>query len=171
LSESSSAKILVAMPAYNEEGYVGSMVLRARQYADEVIVLDDGSQDQTAKVAKLAGATVVSHQTNMGYGSTIQDIFTEAKKRDADVLVILDADYQHNPDEIPSVMDAISRGFDVVIGSREMKDNIIPTYRRIGQRILSVLTRVSSREKLSDTESGFRAYSKKAITGLKLKEK
>jgi len=171
LSESSPAKILVAMPAYNEEGYVGTMVLQARQYADEVIVLDDGSQDQTAKIARLAGATVVSHQTNMGYGSTIQDIFAEARKRDADVLVTLDADYQHNPDEIPSIVGAISRGFDVVIGSREMKDNIIPAYRRIGQRVLSALTRVASREKLSDTESGFRAYSRKAIMGLELKEK
>ena len=121
MSESSSAKILVAMPAYNEEGHVGSMVLQARQYADEVLVLDDGSQDQTAKVAKLAGATVVSHQTNMGYGSTIQDIFIEAKKRDTDILVILDADCQHNPDEIPSMVDAISRDFDVVVSSREMK--------------------------------------------------
>ena len=90
MSESSSSRILVAMPAYNEEGYVGSVVLQTRQYAGEVIVLDDGSQDRTANIARLAGATVISHPTNMGYGSTIQDIFTEAKKRDADVLVILD---------------------------------------------------------------------------------
>jgi glycosyltransferase involved in cell wall biosynthesis len=171
MDESSSPKIVIATPAYNEEKYIGSIVLRAQQYANEVIVVDDGSIDRTAKVAELAGATVVRHGENKGYGSAIQSILAEAKKQNADVLVILDADSQHNPDEIPSLVRAISEGFDVVIGSRETQANVIPAYRRIGQRVLSKLTYIASRKKLSDTESGFRAYSRKAIDGLELKEK
>ncbi|MDO8568812.1 MAG: glycosyltransferase family 2 protein [Dehalococcoidales bacterium] len=165
-----SPKIIVAMPAFNEEKYVGSLVLQVKQYADEVVVVDDGSRDRTARVAELAGATVVRHGENKGYGSAIQSIMSEARKRNADVLVILDADSQHNPDEIPVLVKAVADGADVVIGSREMQSNSIPAFRRTGQRVLARLTNIASRKNLSDTESGFRAYSKKAIINLELKE-
>lgn len=171
MSEKNPMKIIVGTPAYNEEKYIGSIVLQARQYADEVIVVDDGSTDRTNLIAGLAGAHVVRHTENKGYGSAIQSIMAEAATRNADILVILDADSQHNPDEIPSLIEAVSQDYDVVIGSREMQSNVIPPYRRVGQRILSNLTRILSREKLFDTESGFRAYSKKAINTLELKEK
>ena len=164
-------KTIVAMPAYNEEKYIGSLVLRIKRYAGEVIVVDDGSIDRTAMIAELAAATVVKHGENNGYGCAIQSIFAEAGKRNPEVLVILDADAQHNPDEIPSLVKAVTEGADVVIGSREMQRNVIPAYRRAGQRVLSGLTNVASQKKLSDTESGFRAYSRKAIAELELKEK
>ncbi|MFC1988474.1 glycosyltransferase family 2 protein [Chloroflexota bacterium] len=169
--DKSKLKVLVGMPAYNEEKYVGSLVLQARQYVDEVVVVDDGSSDRTSKVAELAGATVVRHAGNEGYGSAIQGILSKAKEKNADILVILDADSQHNPDEIPSLVKAVSEGSDVVIGSRTKQSNSIATYRRIGQKVLSLLTNIASRNKLSDTESGFRAYSRKAITTLELKER
>lgn len=123
-------KVIAAMPAYNEEKYIGSMVLQLRQYAEEVIVVDDGSIDRTSKIAGLAGATVVRHPQNKGYGSAIQSILAEAKKRNPDVLVILDADSQHNPDEVPYLVKAIAEGADVVIGSRKTQGNVIPAYRR-----------------------------------------
>ena len=171
MSEPTPMKIIVAMPAYNEEKYIGSIVLQSRKHVDRVLVVDDGSTDRTAMIAELAGATVVRHGENKGYGSAIQSIFAEAKKHDPDVLVILDADSQHNPDEIPSLVKAITEGADVVIGSREKQSKAIPRYRRLGQKVLSTLTNIASRERLSDTESGFRAYSRKAITELELKEK
>jgi len=118
MREPVSPKIIVALPAYNEEKYIGSVVLQAKKYANEVIVIDDGSTDRTAKIAKLAGATVIRHGENKGYGSAIQSILTEAKERATDILVLLDADSQHNPDEIPSLTKAISEGYDLVIGSR-----------------------------------------------------
>ena len=171
MNESPHPKIIAGMPAYNEAKYIGSLVLQVRQHADEVIVVDDGSSDHTARIAELAGATVVRHGENKGYGSAIQSLLAEAKKQNADILVILDADSQHNPEEIPSLIDAVSAGSDVVIGSREMRSNVIAPYRRLGQRVLSRLTYIASRKKLSDPESGFRAYSRKALATLELKEK
>lgn len=170
MNEQASPKIIVAMPAYNEQKYIGSIVLLARPYADEVVVVDDGSADNTSKIAELAGATVVRHADNKGYGSSIQRILAEAKKQKADILVILDADAQHDPDEIPVLTQAIHEGFDIVIGSREIQKSAIPRYRRLGQKVLAKLTNIASRQRLSDTESGFRAYSKKAIATLELKE-
>ena len=162
--------VLAGIPAYNEASYVGSVVLQARQYVDEVIVVDDGSTDNTAKVAKLAGATVIRHNENKGYGAAIQSILAEAKKINPDVLVLLDADSQHNPNEIPSLIKAVSEGFDLVIGSREAQKDKTPRYRRIGQKVILRSTRLASKTNISDSECGFRAFSKRAISELELNE-
>lgn len=158
------------MPAYNEAKYIGSVVLQARQYASEVIVVDDGSRDETARVAELAGAMVIRHGQNRGKGAAIQGIMAEAARRNADVLVLLDADAQHDPREIPALLSGIEQGFDVVIGSRKIRRSKIPFYRRVGQKVLSSATRVLSSGNVSDTESGFRALSRRAISQIHLKE-
>ena len=170
MKEPVSPKIIVAMPAYNEEKYIGSMVLQAQEYADGVIVIDDGSTDRTAKIAELAGATVIRHGENKGYGAAIQSILSEAKKSAPDMLVLLDADSQHDSEEIPRLIKPISEGFDLVIGSREWQRGNIPPYRRFGQRVISYFSRVLSKEKIFDSESGFRVFSKKAITMLEVTE-
>lgn len=159
------------MPAYNEERYIGSVILKAKQYADEVIVLDDGSTDDTSEIARLAGATVIQHEENRGYGAAIQSLLAAAKKKNPDILVLLDADAQHNPDEIPSLIKPIiSEDSDLVVGSRKQQRGQIPAYRRTGLRVISYFSGILSREKLSDTESGFRVFSRKAIAVLEPRE-
>ena len=145
-------------------------MLKTRQYVDETIVVDDGSTDQTAKVARLAGAIVVQHKQNEGYGSSIKTILAEARKNGVNILVLLDGDSQHNPDEIPELIKPISEGFDLVIGSREQQKNDIPGYRRVGQRVIARFSRLLSGKDPSDSESGFRVFSKKAIDLQDLKE-
>jgi len=168
-TQQTEVRVLAGIAAYNEASYVGSIVLQARQYVDEVIVVDDGSTDNTAKVAKLAGATVIRHDENRGKGAAIQSILAEAKKRSPDVLVLLDADSQHNPNEIPVLIKPISKGFDLVIGSREAQKDKTPRYRRIGQKVIFRSSRLASKANVADSESGFRALSPKAINELDLK--
>ena len=163
--------ILAGISAYNEARYVGSIVLQARQYVDEVIVVDDGSTDNTAMVAGLAGATVIRHTENRGKGAAIQSILAEAKRRNPDILVLLDADAQHDPNEIPALTKPISEGFDLVIGSREAQKDRTPRYRRIGQKVIFRSSRLASKTNIVDSESGFRALSPKAIKKLDLKAK
>ena len=170
MTKKPDSRILAAMPAYNEERYIGSIILKLRQYADDVLVVDDGSTDGTGEIARLAGATVVRHDSNMGKGAAVQDILAEARKRAPDILVLLDADAQHDPDDIPSLIKPILGGYDLVIGSREDQSDKTPRYRRLGQKILSYSTRAISKTTVVDTESGFRVLSRKAFNTLELKE-
>jgi len=163
-------KVIAAIPAYNEEKYIGTVVLKARRYVDEVVVVDDGSTDQTADVARLAGASVIHHPQNRGYGASVQTLLAEAKKKNPDVLVLLDADAQHNPDEIPNLIKPILSGSDIVIGSREQQRGSIPVYRRLGQKVLSYSSHLLSGKKVIESECGFRAFSPKAIAELKLRQ-
>jgi glycosyltransferase involved in cell wall biosynthesis len=169
-TQQTKVRVLAGIPAYNEARYVGSIVLQARQYVDEVIVVDDGSSDNTARVAELAGATVIRHSENKGYGAAIQSILAEARKRNPDVLVLLDADAQHDPNEIPTLIKPVLEGFDLVIGSREAQKDKTPRFRRIGKEVILRSTRLASKTNISDSECGFRAFSRRAISELELKE-
>lgn len=169
---STRPRVVVALPAFNEERYIGSVVLKARRHADEVIVFDDGSTDGTADVARLAGATVLRNPTNRGKGAAMCDVIAFVRQRPPDVLVFLDADGQHNPDEIPGLVRCIRDGYDLVIGSRRSGPIKAPLYRRLGQRILSFSTGLASRgRRVFDSESGFRALSPRMISEVELSEK
>ena len=171
MAEPAGPKVVVAMPAFNEERYIGTLVLKARKYADSVIVVDDGSRDGTAEIARLAGAFIIRHPENKGKGTAIQSILDEVKKEIPDVLILLDADSQHDPDEIPRLIKPVLDGYDLVVGSRKLEKNRIPFLRRIGQKILLQSTRTLTRNKITDSESGFKAFSRKAIAALELSQK
>ncbi len=160
-------KTLAAIPAWNQEKKVSSVVLLARKYVDNVLVIDDGSIDRTAEVAERAGATVVRHNGNRGYGAAIQSCFKYAKENNFDAMVILDSDGQHDPDQIPIVLKTIIDGkADLSIGSRFIGNNAkIPFYRKIGIGVITEITNIGSGKshKVLDSQSGFRAYSRKAI--------
>ena len=162
--------IIAAIPALNEETAIGSVVLRAKQHVDAVIVVDDGSYDKTAKIAELAGASVIRHDVNRGKGMSLRDAFLRAREMNADILVCLDGDGQHNPDEIPRLLIPIKNGeADMVIGSRFLDiRSDIPRYRQAGQKVLTSLTNTVSATKVTDSQSGFRAFSKKAIDTIPL---
>lgn len=151
--------ITVVIPALNEDISIGSMVIKTKKYADHVIVIDDGSTDDTAEIARLAGAYVIVHAKNGGKGEALKTGFREACKNGTKVIVTIDADGQHDPSEIPIVVGPIlSREADMVIGSRYLNGNNIPIYRRIGQKILDHATNVNSGVNVTDTQSGFRAF-------------
>ncbi len=157
-------KVAILLPAYNEEVAIASMILLSSKYADEVIVIDDGSTDRTKEVSQLAGATVLSHKINKGKGVALKTGFDYAKKYD--IIVTIDADGQHNPLEIPLLIKPIEEDIaDLVNGSRYInkQDTSTPKYRRIGQTVLDTATNIASGVKITDSQSGFRAFSSKCF--------
>lgn len=165
--------IIVAIPAFNEEVAIGSVVARCKKYVDTVIVVDDGSSDHTAEVARLVGANVVTHEKNGGYGAAIKTCFEVARNRGAEAMVIIDADGQHDPDSIPALIDKmVTDNADIVIGSRFVNDNVkaqnIPAYRKVGMMVLDNATALGSGYNITDSQSGYRLYSKNAIQNISL---
>ncbi len=165
-------KVIAAIPCYRTELYVGDVVSRAKKYVDQVIVVDDGSDDGTGEVAREAGALVIRHEKNRGYGEAIKSCFEAARSNGADILVTLDGDGQHNPDEIPRVISPILKGeANLVIGSRFLaNEHSVPRYRKFGIGVITFLWNFGSKVKVSDTQSGFRAYSKKVFESFPLRE-
>lgn len=169
-SLSSTAPALVAIPAYNEDRYIGSLVLKVRAAGYPVLVIDDGSSDQTADVAAAAGAEVVRHTENGGKASAVRTAFERAREMDVGALVLLDGDSQHDPVEVEQVLEPVIGGrADMVIGSRFAgTESRIPAWRRVGQHTLTLATNIGSGVPVTDSQSGFRAFSRRAIEGMRL---
>ncbi|MDD4448416.1 MAG: glycosyltransferase family 2 protein, partial [Methanothrix sp.] len=151
--------ITALLPAYNEEISIGSVVLRTKQYADRVIVIDDGSSDRTAEVASLAGAEVLRHDVNRGKGAALKTGF--GSLNGSAVIITIDTDGQHDPADIPRLAEPILKGeADMVNGSRYLNGNKkdTPLYRRLGQRVLDAATNMDSGLAVTDSQSGFRAF-------------
>ena len=166
--------VVAVIPAYNEEENIAETILKAQNHVDRVIVCDDGSADMTTEIAERMGAKVVRHKKTRGKGKALQSLFRETRELDADVVVIIDADVQYDPDEILVLIQPILSGHaDVVIGSRtlEKKQTGIPLYRRLGNRAFVKLINILTGSKLSDVPRGFRAISGKALEGLVISEK
>lgn len=155
---------LVCIPAYNEEKTIADIIKKSLKYSDKVIVCNDGSTDKTAEIAKQNGALVVSHEKNLGYGAAITTLFENARKQDAYMMITLDADGQHDPEQIPTLIKALKENnADVVIGSRFLESDDTPSYRKTGIKIITSASNIGTSFKVTDAQSGFRVYSKKAI--------
>jgi len=168
--------VVVGIPAFNEEKTIAKVILLCQEYADKVVVCDDGSSDLTGEIALRLGAEVVRHETNLGYGAAIQALFNRARELGADVLVTLDGDGQHDPRDIPDVVEPIKNGAaDIAIGSRfinEHLSSVMPWYRRAGVKFISRLAARANNTKhgVQDAQSGFRAYSGKCLAKLVVAE-
>lgn len=162
------SRITALIPAYNEELSIGSVVIRTSKYVDQVIVVDDGSADDTAEIAAKAGAEVINHIQNMGKGAALKTGFNAAYN--TDIIVTMDSDGQHNPAEIPNLIKPIEDGeADIVNGSRYLDNlkNETPKYRRLGQTILDTATNFNSGLHITDSQSGFRAFASYTVPAFK----
>lgn len=160
-----SPEVVAIIPAYNEERFIGSVVLKARKYVDAVIVVDDGSTDATGEIAEAAGAIVLRHAHNRGKGAALNTGFQRAREMSPEIVVTLDADGQQRCEEIPALAQPVLAGqADMVVGSRFLAARSdLPRWRVFGQRVLTLVTNLSSGFNLSDSQSGFRAFSRKTI--------
>jgi glycosyltransferase involved in cell wall biosynthesis len=166
--------IIASIPCLNEEQFISDVVTRARRYVGKVIVVDDGSTDNTSEAAETAGAHVIRHKKRQGAGAATKSAFEAAKTYNADVLVTLDGDGQHNPDEIPQVLAPIINGeADLVIGSRFLQPTQgtnIRRYRKFGIDVITWLYNLGSKAKVFDSQSCFRAHSRRLLEAINITE-
>lgn len=167
MQQNSILRCLALIPCYNEENTVANLVTKTKQYVDTVLVVDDGSNDRTALIAKEAGAVVLSHPRNKGKGAAIKTGFCYALENGFEDVVTMDGDGQHDPEEIRTILSELHQnGHDIVIGTRFGPSTEMPFWRKIGKRVLDYATSFGSGGKLTDSQSGFRGFNKKAVETL-----
>jgi glycosyltransferase involved in cell wall biosynthesis len=161
-------KPTIGIPAFNEEKNIAKIITNLKKVTDSIIVCDDGSSDMTSEIAEGLGATVIKHEKNKGYGAAINSIFKKCNEDNVDVLVTFDADGQHRVEDIePLLKPIIDNQSDIVIGSRFLDEKSdIPNYRKIGIKIITQVTNASIKQKLTDSQSGLRAYNKKVLQSI-----
>lgn len=163
-------KIIAVIPAYNEAQKIGGVVRATLPFVSEVIVVDDGSHDASGEVATAAGALVLRHIVNRGLGATLGTGFCAALARDAECIVTLDADGQHDPHEIERVTSPIRRGLaDVVLGSRLLDSTGMPLHRILANHAGNFVTLLLFGIFVTDSQSGFRAFSRTAARMIEIR--
>lgn len=159
-------KICILIPAYREETAIAAVIREIRDYCPEaeVVVIDDGSPDDTAKVAAEAGATVLEHVHNQGKGAALQTGFDHAREQGCELVLTLDADGQHAPSDIPAFLQAYERTHSPVLVGNRMGDLArMPWLRRVVNRFMSdLLSRVMG-QYVPDSQCGFRLYHRSAF--------
>jgi glycosyltransferase involved in cell wall biosynthesis len=167
MRRTSQKRTIAVIPCCNEESTIGSVVLKTKRFVNQVLVIDDGSSDETKKIAKAAGAIVISHRKNKGKGAAIRTGFQYALENDFDYVVTIDGDGQHNPVEIPDLLsNVMNNGNDISIGFRVGDSTEMPMWRRVGKRVLDYTTSMGTGGFVTDSQCGFRAFSKKAVESI-----
>ncbi|MCJ7570576.1 MAG: glycosyltransferase family 2 protein [Candidatus Thermoplasmatota archaeon] len=158
---------IAIIPCYNEEATIGSIIIRAKHFVNEVLVIDDGSKDNTANIAKEVGATVIIHKTNKGKSAGIKTGFKYALNNNYDYVITLDGDAQHNPSEIPLLLNNLkNNGHDITLGIRFGEGTEMPLWRKFGKRVLDYTISFGNGGFVTDTQCGFRAFNKKAVENI-----
>ena len=166
-------KVTIGIPAFNEEKNIAKIIVKLKKIYNEIIVCNDGSTDLTGEIAENLGVIVINHKQNLGYGAGINSIIKKSKEIDTDILVTFDADGQHKVEDVKKVIEPIKNGdADLVIGSRFLSKTKekIPEYRKIGINIITKVTNAGLKKKITDSQSGFRAYSKDLISKLDISD-
>ncbi len=158
---------IAIIPCYNEETNIGSLIVRAKHFVDEVLIIDDGSNDNTASIARELGATVITHKTNKGKAAGIKTGFRYALNHNYDYVITLDGDAQHDPSEIPLLLNNLkNNGHDITLGVRFGDNTEMPLWRKFGKRVLDYTTSFGNGGLLTDSQCGFRAFNKKAVESI-----
>jgi glycosyltransferase involved in cell wall biosynthesis len=159
-------KIAVGLPAFNEEKNIGKIIAQLLNKSYAVIVCNDGSSDSTGIIAEKMGAIMINHKKNLGYGAAIGSIFKKAREDKFDILVTFDSDGQHRISDIEKIIEPIQNKMsDIVIGSRFTGDGKadMPKYRKLGIKVITDLVNSQTGKKITDSQSGFRAYNSKVL--------
>ncbi|HIH38457.1 glycosyltransferase family 2 protein [Candidatus Woesearchaeota archaeon] len=159
-------KIIAVIPAYNEAQRIEPVIQETKRYVDEVIVVDDGSQDDTAQIAAKAGAHVLQHLINLGKGAGLKTGCECAVLHHADIIIMLDADGQHEPVDIKRFIEKVKEGYDIVFGVRELQKGS-PFILRLGNEIISTMIFLLFHIHIKDSQCGFRAFTAKAYESIK----
>ncbi|MHA1797144.1 MAG: glycosyltransferase family 2 protein [Candidatus Helarchaeota archaeon] len=163
------SKIIAVIPAYNEESTIGEVIKRVQKYVNEIIVVNDGSTDSTAKIADEAGAFVFTNDYNMGLGVTMKNGLRIAKRLKADIIITMDADGQYLPEEIPNILEPIiNLEADLVLGSRVNNKSKMGIINKIGNRVFTWAVNRFSGLHLKDTQTGFRAIRREILEEIKI---
>ena len=152
------------IPAYNEEKTIASVIEGCKRYISDIIVVDDGSTDLTKKIAKEKGVVVISHKKNMGKGVALKTGFSYALRNEFDALLSIDADGQHDPNEIPNFINTFKRdNSDIIIGARLWQKENIPAIKYLPNKVGVYFISKAAGQEIADTQSGFRLYTKKVL--------
>lgn len=156
--------VLILLPVFNESKVISSVIRSIQKKGwKKILVVDDGSTDNTYDKLKKSGAIILRHSINRGKGASVKTGLEAAKILGSKVIVTLDSDGQHNPKDIKKMVEKINKGYDVVLGIRDFKKRHIPRYKAFGNYLGNILTWMFYGLWVNDSQSGFRAYNKKAI--------
>ncbi|CUS98203.1 glycosyltransferase family 2 protein [Candidatus Chrysopegis kryptomonas] len=164
-------KFCAVIPAYNAERTIGKLIQKVSQFipANDIIVVDDGSTDKTGDIALNSGANVLKLDKNYGKGKALKTGFEFAKLNNYTAVLTLDADLQHNPDEIPKFFEKFNEGFDIVIGNRMKNLKPMPIERIFSNKTTSFLISLRTGQKILDSQCGFRLIKIEVIKSIDVK--
>lgn len=164
-------KVCCVIPAYQESRAIDQVITIAQKYCTHVVVVDDGSTDNTGKIAEANGATVLRHPTNLGKGAALRTGFNYTIKKQYDVTITLDGDLQHNPHSIPRFLDKIKQGYDIIVGSRyKTQSEDMPFARKLSNLITTTVLRVIFKVPVTDSQSGYRAFKRRVLETIPVRD-